>query len=91
MTTITKITYRTRAGDSGVVHRLEQDPFTAVARFCLERGIEMGDLTSVTAVRAPLPASLKEQAGFITTQLSAKEMDADEFNVLPAILRAIQR
>ena len=62
MTSITRITYRTRFGDSGVVHRLETDPFTAVARFCHEKGIELGDLTSVTAVRAPLPSGLKEQA-----------------------------
>ena len=59
---ITRITYRTRFGDSGVVHRLESDPFNAVSRFCHEKGIELGDLTSVTAVRAPIPSMLKEQA-----------------------------
>ena len=62
MTTITKITYRTRAGERGVEYSNETDPFAAVARFCLSRGIEMGDLTSVVATRAELPALLKPQA-----------------------------
>ena len=62
MTTITKITYRTRAGDKGVAYSPDADPFAAVARFCLSRGLQMGDLSSVVAVRTELPAMLREQA-----------------------------